>query len=244
MNLNTRLWCLLIGRYDLDRSNTYSIFERRELIFDIFRRDDSRELYENSIFQIKKPRRTTLQPEILSSHFEEPGFGEPQATKIRHSSLNGYPSYGLDQSFCKETWIDFTRKDSKPLCALDIHYCFGKEFFNDENPIEYNTVDLFRTLTFTKPECGDALMYITIGNSGVQGLKSFLTPAPPPMKRIPPLTPARAPIFGLKSNDWRNVDYDWKTVERQLRYFENFRDWSIRIIARYSYLIGKWISII
>lgn len=227
------LWSYLVAAVDRDASGSYSYDERFaiRMVLQSVRKGDR--------LIVRKPNRpSTGGAPYYAQRLVEAGLHEPFQTTYRWSSQDGYPYIGnLHQLYPN------LNGDNAHFCSMSLQKCFGRtDFFNevlsDDKPI-MTPEELFKHQAFRKPSCGDCLIAALVTASGAQGLSAFL-PAKDAMqaRRQSSKTAAEfeVPFIGDFNLTWQDTDFSlrialgdrWKP-----------RDFSVRLIQRYSYTLGE-----
>ncbi|RSH78093.1 uncharacterized protein EHS24_002549 [Apiotrichum porosum] len=189
------------------------------------------------------------------------GWEEPKATTYLWSSFDGHLPVNPPSSPEEIEEIEKAAKGRKgklaqfaqkllgppTQCNFDISECLPDEFFSSDT--EYDATEIFKTIAFAKPQCGDCLIGALVNKSGKRGLSAFL-----PSKDVNFRPPAREaqmwdrpePMLPLVDK-WEDADFSlannvrlgqdiWKGVEPSADDEVNLRNWSVKLLSRYSYV--------
>ena len=111
----------------------------------------------------------------------------------------------------------------------------------DENVLT-DAENVFKLNAFKFPECGDCLIVAGLKLSGTSGLGGFLPLSTPGENRFRVGSNIFAPQIGTDSPNGMEANFGWKSVELQLQSngFQSLRDFCVKLIHRYNYIIGKF----
>ncbi|PWN47162.1 hypothetical protein IE53DRAFT_335873 [Violaceomyces palustris] len=155
----------------------------------------------------------------------------------------------------------FQDETARPACYLDLGECFVRRFeFEEGMTPAWKWEEVFKHFAFERKECGDCLIHHLVRRSGRRGLEAFLPP-PEPERRggkeetiRDPQAPEPLPHLPL-SKSWiprpsegeedqtESPDFSRSNVFRISNWQSEFgvdspREFSKRLIQRYSYVIG------
>jgi 3-O-alpha-D-mannopyranosyl-alpha-D-mannopyranose xylosylphosphotransferase len=136
-------------------------------------------------------------------------------------------------------------------CIFSISQCLPKDFFANDD--EVSAVDVFRTMAFEKPGCGDCLIDALVNQSGERGLSAFFPSADalffPPKDQEPHMWQRPEPILPLTPT-WQEADFsmahnvrtgqdEWKGVRPRADGAVRMREWCVKLLSRYTYTYGE-----
>ena len=123
------------------------------------------------------------------------------------------------------------------FCTVNVTTCFGRaDFFDSDIPQTAPVQWIFKNVAFAQPRCGDCIIAAALSASGETGLEAFLPPSSQPDDAAYH-TPAGVPYIGDFGTDWRLMDFSLKTSS--LAEGGTLRDYALRLIQRYSYILGE-----
>lgn len=138
------------------------------------------------------------------------GLANPLETTTEFSSHDGYAFLGLEAKlpfvYSSKEWPASpltASPSSDPVCELDVRSCFGDKFSSlDEGEVDVSSV--FKRVAFEQTQCGDCLIALLVGKSGVRGLEAFLPEedADADTHEMPVIT-----LPGSMRIRWQDVDY-------------------------------------
>lgn len=183
----------------------------------------------------RMPDRSTSR-DSYATQFHQLGLQPPNQTDYRWSSKNGGFYMVGDHRI-------FPKLDGRPayFCKMPLSTCFGSDEFFDMMEEDYvSTTWLFKNVAYANPRCGDCITAGLVTASGKQGLEAALPPHGHLEERFPQTNQddgkGRAPFLGDLSVDWKEMDVSLDAV---LRDEWTPRDFAVRLIQRYSYVIGE-----
>ncbi|PPQ65809.1 hypothetical protein CVT26_000394 [Gymnopilus dilepis] len=169
----------------------------------------------------QRESRLTVRKEL-----ETAGLPNPNITNYAFLSSDGYPYAYLPLKnhypppANQNGWADLAPipSDQSPrtVCTIVKKYCFGDD--SDEL-----SADLFKRIMVDKPTCGDCIISALINSSGSAGLSSFL----PEKSSSPPVASNAPPHLPLSLSSVLTFPYP-----------ANPRAFALRLIQRYSYVLG------
>lgn len=182
---------------------------------------------------VQSAPRGTLQEYEAVNH--QVGWENPASTTYQFSSFDGHmpprPEQHLDR-----------------LCGMSLARCFPPDFFTSSNTTSAS--DMFTHIAFAAPECGDCLIMALVNDSGPRGLSAFLPDAdktfvPPPQTAQDPWQ-RDEPMLPLVGK-WLGTDFSLEGVVRsgqdawpgspaRAAGVVGLRDWSIKLLSRYTYM--------
>ncbi|KAI0788222.1 hypothetical protein C8Q74DRAFT_1196372 [Fomes fomentarius] len=228
------LWTWVIGRVGgLDDS--WSEHEEQRAWIELggwWDGDQSKEI------EVYSGRRETLNSDRVRENLKEGGI-EPNGTwrtDWHFTNLDGYAYnfYGRtgNGNWPKEEWERNRRK-----CVIKRDECFGSVRAADGGPPKAS--DIFKEIAFNKPQCGDCVIVALVNKSGPLGLSSFL---PHHDRRSPssdehPASDAEAIPHLPLVDEWQHGQFALRDV---MKYAPDtsVREWSMRLMQRYRYVIG------
>lgn len=221
------LWSFFVARSDVDFSGDYSLAEKQDILDSL---SPTSKTDTKLVFHF--PYRPTAFGTYLD-RFLEAGLEPPLQTNYAWSSRDGYPYPGHPNI------INFELDGrEKVFCGMPISRCFGsRDWFerDDSTSVEW----LFKNVAYANPRCGDCIAAALVRSSGETGLEKFL-PAKDHAYNVNVQDRGadrrHVPYFGGKSKTWRELDVSLATV---LGDRWTPREFSVRLIQRYSYVLGK-----
>lgn len=197
---------------------------------------------------VKVTPRTSSDPDIVDWTLREAGHTPSGKTKYSFVSSDGYP-YGYFDQRRKGTWPKFLPDghDEGDLCTLNFDKCFNW-------PGTDSASGFFKHIAFEENiACGDCIIDALRSASGEAGISAYL---PDPSRVFShPLrmekdtddfvgihitsddTPKEAPHLPLVS-DWKQGDFTLQGVLPQESMELNIRQWTLRLLERYRFVIG------
>ncbi|EJD47968.1 hypothetical protein AURDEDRAFT_162942 [Auricularia subglabra TFB-10046 SS5] len=172
-------------------------------------------------------RHTLAQHQVLATLGAE---GVPRRTNYDFSSADGYPFASLTGDAPRSRWPNVsdvsTSTDPSIGCHVVVDDCFPR--------ILTSASAVFKHVAFESTQCGDCVIKALVARSGVLGLETFL---PHKHKTIAPdaITPATVPAHLPLASDWKQADYRLRAVVSGT----NIREWTLRLLARYLFVIGS-----
>lgn len=135
-------------------------------------------------------------------------------------------------------------------CTFAMDTCLPKGFLDDTTP--YDAADIFRNMTFAKPDCGDCLITALVAASGQRGLSAFLPGEEAtymPDKRGKSMWERSEPVLPLTPT-WQEADFSmkhvvrpgqdvWEGIEARPDGAVRMREWCIKLLSRYAFTFGK-----
>lgn len=99
-------------------------------------------------------------------------------------------------------------RDDLPICTLDLVDCFGEDFLSTSISAKDVSVDAtFKRIAFEKPQCGDCLISLLVGQSGEKGLEAFLPPASSESSSTTGERGVEAQAIALDGRKWSEQDF-------------------------------------
>ncbi|KAI1789382.1 hypothetical protein LXA43DRAFT_893004 [Ganoderma leucocontextum] len=193
--------------------------------------------------QVESGLRDTLRVDRVRDHLKDGGLvGDHFNTEYHFSSLDGYAynQYGRRgvggwPGYDPEKFDEKDRKNRK--CTILRDECFGITGLAGGPP---TASAIFKHIAFDKPHCGDCIIVSLVNASGRLGLSAIL---PQPDRHSPPSdTPpsmdesSMIPHLPLV-DDWRDGRFALHDVMKYVP-DTSVREWSMRILQRYRYVIG------
>lgn len=230
------LWSFLVAASDKDQSGTYSAEERAHM-----RSVIGGHLKQGRI-HVAEPLRpgTDADQRYYDQQLENAHIEKPRETLYQWSSQDGYPFLGPIHQLPYQL-----RGDHPSFCKISVSKCFGRSDFFSATEADadatYTPEELFRNIAFRNTTCGDCLIVALLGASGPHGLSAFLPEVTEGSTRSAHRMSRRGavdevPLVGGLSRDWESADF---SLASALRNQWSPRDFSARLIQRYSYTIGK-----
>lgn len=188
---------------------------------------------------IEKIKRSTLQDMEDISY--RAGWEEPFHAQYYFSSFDGHlPGTKA-----------VLHNGAAKRCVFTINQCLPKDFFaNDEL---HKAADVFRSLAYEKPGCGDCLIDALINQSGPRGMSAFFPTADalyfPPKDQPKGMWERAEPILPLTPT-WEEADFSieanvrtgqdaWKGATTRKDGAVHLREWCVKLLSRYSYIYGE-----
>ena len=160
------------------------------------------------------------------------GFSPPVTTRYDFLSAHGYP-------FVEAPVLDYAQPQGTG-CWLHIVDCFGSTFLDEQAIV---TVDeVMRRVVAAKPHCGNCLILAGLAASPATGLDGFLPSHWSARGRAVAASRAQ-PRLAMRARASDEADYGWTTITPQLEQFDGLRDFCVRLIQRYSYVLGSSLAI-
>ncbi|TXT03812.1 hypothetical protein VHUM_04333 [Vanrija humicola] len=191
---------------------------------------------EGDVVVVKKGRRETIvDVPYLDRHG---GWEDPEGTYYKFSSFDGHLPPDPEDMHKERT------------CYFSISQCLPRNFF--DHSTEFEAHEIFTSLAFEKPSCGDCLIDALVTASGIRGLSAVLPTedavyypaknAPKAMWQRPepmlPLTPSwRDADFSMAANVRRGQDV-WAGASARTDGGVNMRNWVVKLLSRYAYVYG------
>ena len=216
-----------MARSDVDGSGTYSLPERETMLANLGERRSEDRL------GFRVPDR----PSPFGTYavdFGKAGLETPRETDHKWSSKDGYFYMGgLHRLFPKmDGRLSY-------FCKISVPLCFGSgDFFDKWQEDGLSSQWLFKNMAFDNPRCGDCIIAGLVTASGTKGLEAFLPPKDHLMQHFLNTHGdgrVDVPYMGKLSTSWRDLDFSLMEV---LGASWTPRDFVVRSIQRYSYVIG------
>jgi len=217
---------------------TGGALRRPKKSWEILGGDDSTEEIHITILQ-----RATLSPGRVDSLFQEAGELPPKETEYFFTGMDAYP-YSMLNEHSLQQWprisngnLTMTQEQLSlypwAKCRLVRQRCLGSH---------KQASAIFKHVAFDDTECGDCIINALLRASGPVGLSAFL----PPYERIypssnaqnPPIAvPEGAPVYLPLTKNWQTTDFTLHNC-LQARSPVRVREWVLRTMARYKYVVG------
>ncbi|KAI4853322.1 hypothetical protein E4T44_00912 [Aureobasidium sp. EXF-8845] len=201
-------------------------------------------------------------PILNASVFQKANISIPTSTEYSFSSKDGYALAYVDWTWpwnrARHGYPDLTKgllgndtsvsdpfDKSLPIrdpsfsaaeaCVINRSTCFGASS-KDESASEF-----FKRIAFETPKCGDCIITALIGASGVSGIDKFLpehTAGTDSEVHTDTITsPPHLPL----TSDWTTTDFSITNAipKGSLTPDMTLRTWCIRLVQRYSYVLGS-----
>ncbi|KAH0404395.1 hypothetical protein KCU89_g1170, partial [Aureobasidium melanogenum] len=194
--------------------------------------------------------------------FEKANISMPTSTEYSFSSKDGYALSYVDSMWFwnrrRHGYPDLTRgllennlRSSKSLnesrylrdpsfvatqaCTIVRSTCFGLSL-EDES-----ASDFFKRIAFRHPKCGDCIVTALIGASGQSGIDKFLPHADTDVVAGTYANSLSRPPHLPLTSDWMTTDFSMLHAipKGSLQANMTLRSWCIRLIQRYSYVLGS-----
>jgi hypothetical protein len=220
------LWSLLVAKSDADGSGTYSQQERQAILAAL------KSHVTGSLLEVKTMENSTKNERFHPQEkLKEAGLSPAKATRYIQASSQGIPILPDGQA-------RHPKRTNTANCRISIGQCFGTaDFFTAAGSISVD--DIFKRIAFQHPDCGNCMITALMGASHHTGLEAFL-----PSRAIRRSRTLRSrkvaeetvPHIGGTTRDWREADFSLKTA---IGSHWKPRDFAVRLIQRYSYVIGR-----
>lgn len=231
------LWSYLIARMDSRRQGQYSAEDRAAI------GKDFGMSIEDGQMLVGRPDRQSYEGQPAHDLHIAAGVYPAQRTPYQFSSLNGYAFMPLGQP--SSTWPDLdssTVGPEKPwqVCNISHALCFGSEdYFKPSFVGDVTSQTLFKRMAFDRPECGDCAIAAILSYSH-KGLEPFLpashgAAASSPFETKHATTPP--PLPGSWEKSWEATDFTISGILGDSGW--NLREYTVRLLQRYSYVIGE-----
>ncbi|KAI0700068.1 hypothetical protein BC835DRAFT_478460 [Cytidiella melzeri] len=185
---------------------------------------------------VRADRRRTLEVERVKENLKKAGLAGKDLTTYVFSSQDGFPYTGFQAG--KNKWPKFGSEvqDHQLLqCSINATVCFADQ---DGEPFT-RASDVFANIAFRKFECGDCMITALVKASGQLGLSAFL---PPPTRSLSSLAGKVVPVDTIPHLPLVNKWEDGQFALRDVVGFSqntNVRDWTLRLLQRYRFVIGE-----
>ena len=148
------------------------------------------------------------------------------------------------------------RPRTHTTCTFRFSQCLPADFFDSDEPLDAES--MFRHLTFVEPDCGDCLISALVTMSGERGLEAFFPdsemiyrPPPPSAAEKPAEWQREEPMLPLTST-WQEGNFSIASVVKVGQEFwagarprgdggVNLRQWCMKLLSRYAYVLGEWL---
>lgn len=230
------LWSFLVARSDRDSSGEYSTDERRALLEEI---GFTSQMSNSTLLVVPEPLRLPI--DEIEVMLTKAGLGAPLATHYSFTShesgyayswVKGRPVLTQSGSYviinkmfprpANHGWPHYRpgdNKDDQIACTLDPLDCFGDAFISNGGDVSVQ--DMFKRIAFEKPQCGDCVISILLGASGLTGMSAFL-----PQSYLNTRPSERVALS--MSKNWTDAEYDTRGGRAR----------AISLLQRYSYVLG------
>lgn len=220
------LWSFLVAKSDADGSGTYSQQERQAILAAL------KSHVTGSLLEVKTMEKPTKNERFQPQEkLKEAGLSPAKATRYIQASSQGIPILPHGQA-------RHPKRTKTANCRISISKCFGTaDFFTAAGSISVD--DTFKRIGFQHPECGDCMITALMGASRHPGLEAFLPSRAirrPRTLRSRKAAEETVPHIGGTARDWRDADFSLKTA---IGSDWKPRDFAVRLIQRYSYVIGR-----
>ncbi|RPD56204.1 hypothetical protein L226DRAFT_535831 [Lentinus tigrinus ALCF2SS1-7] len=229
------LWSWVVGRI----GGTDDSWSEREFDRAWVELGGGREGDRSHEINVESGMRETLHMDRVRDYLKQGGIEGTFRTDYHFSSLDGY-AYNPYGRRGEGGWPgyneDAMNDPEKHSCTIKRDECFGIQGVNGGPP---TASEVFKEIAFNKPQCGDCMIVSLVESSGSLGLSSFL----PHADRTSPSSNERAtddsatiPHLPLV-DDWHEGQFALRDV---MRYAPetNVREWTMRLLQRYRYVIG------
>lgn len=193
---------------------------------------DAREL------TVRAGLRDTLESERVHAYLRESGHRQVDKTFYIASALDGYPyMYVTEASHADWQYLrpSSVAEEDLPECTI-----FYDECFTDGGAPFERASELFKHIAFRNPQCGDCAIQALMKASGRLGMEAFL---PSPLRTVPASGAGseddgeRVPHLSLEQR-WEDGEFSMRSVLGASSRDVNVRDWTLRLLERYRFVIG------
>ncbi|PCH40334.1 hypothetical protein WOLCODRAFT_98719 [Wolfiporia cocos MD-104 SS10] len=190
---------------------------------------------------VKSGYRDTLDKDKVQQTLKASGYKAQSLTTYVFSSLDGYPYAGLGITGQPE-WPSFTTDKDEgrlPRCRVTFNECFVVESWEGDSN---RASEVFKNIAFRKSKCGDCIIMALVQASGRLGLSAFL---PDPQRILPAVFGSLAATDSVPHlplvEDWQVGNFSLRAVIPRT-HDVTAREWSLQLMQRYRYVIGRWHS--
>lgn len=223
------LWAFIVAKSDRNLDGVISAEEMDDLI-----QACAPSLLDSNttVHSVQRPYR----PDQLAVDLASVNIDAPKETIYRALSANGYAYTGLEEASKDQQWPDYTEHitAATEFCAIQ-RDCFALDR-------DASASDLFKHVTFEKQSCGDCIIASLLGQSS-SGFDAVLPAA------------SKASATELQSSignsdwvqvlptgkRWQDIDFSRKSIADLAH--EDARDFCMRLIQRYSYVLVSRLSV-
>ncbi|OSX57791.1 hypothetical protein POSPLADRAFT_1067806 [Postia placenta MAD-698-R-SB12] len=189
--------------------------------------------------EVRAAWRSTLRKQRVETALTRSGSkGGLGRTEYVFSSQDGYAygSLGYGQDNFPSSTPDVP-EESLPTCEIRFSHCFAGYT---------RASDVFRRIAFEAHECGDCVMSALVRASGTLGMSAFLPSEDRELRSAefedPPVERSTSEIPHLPLvQTWEEGDFSLQGV-MGAAHEQNVRMWTLQLIQRYRYVIGKTAS--
>ncbi|KAI0312167.1 hypothetical protein OF83DRAFT_683401 [Amylostereum chailletii] len=180
---------------------------------------------EPDIMHVPSSERATLDLHGVLNTFDQAGYDYAGDTHYKFASGDGYPYGGFRKG--QKDWPT-THPETGEMCSMRRKECFP--------PAMASASEIFKHVAFANPTCGDCIVDSLVRMSGKLGLSAFL---PPPERTVYPSaigdTARTLPLV----SEWKDVDFSLYGVFAYGRKPFNLREWTLRVLDRYRFVLGE-----
>ncbi|KIP04248.1 hypothetical protein PHLGIDRAFT_76231 [Phlebiopsis gigantea 11061_1 CR5-6] len=182
--------------------------------------------------------RETLEDDRVRAYLKEGGHRQADKTYYVSAALDGYPyAYITEEVHSDWQWFkpSTVKEEDLPECTLVYDECF-----TDGGASFTHASEVFKHIAFRQPQCGDCVIQALMRASGRLGMEAFL---PSPHRVVPaaPDAPASArdevPHLSMEER-WQDGQFAVSAVLQTSARAVNVRDWTLRLLERYRFVIG------
>ncbi|TFK86284.1 hypothetical protein K466DRAFT_493131 [Polyporus arcularius HHB13444] len=189
---------------------------------------------------VESGERETLHMDRVRDYLKQGGIEGNFRTEYHFSSLDGfaYNPYGFRGEGGWPAYPADPPDDEKDKnsCTIKREECFDIQGTDGGPP---TASEVFKEIAFNKPQCGDCMIVSLVKASGSLGLSAFL----PHPERMSPSSEEPVPDESLTIphlplvDDWHNGQFALRDV---MKYAPetNVREWTMRLLQRYRYVVG------
>jgi len=145
------------------------------------------------------------------------------------------------------------REHRENTCIFSVRECLPADFYTD---VPLDAADMFTHIAFAEPQCGDCLVKALVTASGERGLSAVLPhhdQAIVPERRNRTRWERSEPILPL-TDTWEAGNFSvyslvrsgqdrWAGTKPSTDGSVNLRQWSIKLLSRYAYVLGESVSV-
>lgn len=193
-------------------------------------------------------------PILDTEVFKKANISLPTSTEYSFSSKDGYalsyvdsmwpwdrPRHGypdLTSGLLGNTSSHLTKDPNfvaTNACVINRSTCFGGSQENE------TANDFFKRIAFENPKCGDCIITALIGASGISGIDKFLPDHHAGADSASYSDTLTGPPHLPLTSDWTTTDFSMLNAipKGSLPANMTLRTWCVRLIQRYSYVLGS-----
>lgn len=229
------IWSFLVAASDINGDGAYTFDERIQMLTKI-----GGNLIENRIIVAEPTRPSTVAPQRLYESLRKAGIRTPLATRYSWTSANGYPYLGNTHSSLHPRLTGA----NPAFCKIPLARCFlAINFFSNDGNEMVSRIpsphQLFVNMAFARPSCGDCLIAALLTACSESGLEAFLpNPTSFEERATTSKLAAQRTVTHIGGFDGKWADADTYSFRAVLGLQWRPRDFAVRLIQRYSYVLG------